>query len=61
MIDGGRAANANALLEAVKSATKSTRINTLINTTGIPIRPAPTKRWGRAAASSSRTRRRRRF
>ncbi len=32
MIDGGRAANANALLEAVKTATKSTRINTLINT-----------------------------
>jgi len=32
MIDGGRAANANALLEAVKTATKTTRINTLINT-----------------------------
>ena len=32
MIDGGRAANASALLDAVKAATKSTRVNTLINT-----------------------------
>jgi len=32
MIDGGRAANASALLDAVKVATKSTRVNTLINT-----------------------------
>ena len=32
MIDGGRAANANVLIDAVKSATKTTRINTLINT-----------------------------
>jgi len=32
MIDGGRAANASALIDAVKAATKSTRINTLINT-----------------------------
>jgi glyoxylase-like metal-dependent hydrolase (beta-lactamase superfamily II) len=32
MIDGGRAANADALLAAVKSATKSSRIQTLINT-----------------------------
>ena len=32
MIDGGRAANANALLDAVKTATKTSRIHTLINT-----------------------------
>jgi len=32
MIDGGRAANANALLDAVTTATKTSRINTLINT-----------------------------
>jgi cyclase len=32
MIDGGRRANADALLEAVKTATKSSRIHTLINT-----------------------------
>jgi glyoxylase-like metal-dependent hydrolase (beta-lactamase superfamily II) len=32
MIDGGRAASASALLEAVTTATKTTRINTLINT-----------------------------
>lgn len=32
MIDGGRAANADALLAAVRSATKRTRIHTLINT-----------------------------
>src|SRR6186713_1178578 len=32
MIDGGRAANAEALVAAVKSATDSRRIHTLINT-----------------------------
>jgi glyoxylase-like metal-dependent hydrolase (beta-lactamase superfamily II) len=32
MIDGGRVANADALIEAVKKATGTTRINTLINT-----------------------------
>ena len=32
MIDGGRAANAEALLDAVKKATGTTRIHTLINT-----------------------------
>jgi cyclase len=36
MIDGGLAANADTLLTAVKSATRSTRINTLINTHGHP-------------------------
>jgi cyclase len=36
MIDGGLAANADALLAAVKSATGATRINTLINTHGHP-------------------------
>jgi len=32
MIDGGRAANADALLAAVKAATRTSRIHTLINT-----------------------------
>jgi glyoxylase-like metal-dependent hydrolase (beta-lactamase superfamily II) len=32
MIDGGRAASASALLEAVRAATKTSRVNTLINT-----------------------------
>jgi glyoxylase-like metal-dependent hydrolase (beta-lactamase superfamily II) len=32
MIDGGRAANADALLAAVKAATRASRIHTLINT-----------------------------
>jgi cyclase len=32
LIDGGRAANASALLDAVRVATKTSRINTLINT-----------------------------
>ena len=32
MIDGGRAANADALLAAVRSATRATRVHTLINT-----------------------------
>ena len=32
MIDGGRAANADALLTAVRNATRTTRIQTLINT-----------------------------
>src|SRR5712692_9079685 len=32
MIDGGLAANADALLAAVKTATRTSRINTLINT-----------------------------
>ena len=32
MIDGGRAANADALIEAVKKATGATRISTLVNT-----------------------------
>ena len=32
MIDGGLAANANALLDAVRSATGTTRVNTLIDT-----------------------------
>ena len=36
MIDGGLAANADALLAAVREATRSTRIDTLINTHGHP-------------------------
>jgi cyclase len=36
MIDGGLAANADAVLAAVKSATRNTRVHTLINTHGHP-------------------------
>src|SRR5688500_3127597 len=36
MIDGGLGANADALLAAVRSATKNDRIHTLINTHGHP-------------------------
>ena len=36
MIDGGLAANADALLAAVKSATRNMRVHTLINTHGHP-------------------------
>jgi len=36
MIDGGLAANADALLATVKSATRNTRVHTLINTHGHP-------------------------
>src|SRR5262245_21044518 len=48
MIDGGLAANADALLAAVKSATKSTRINTLINTHWHPEQTGANEAVGRA-------------
>lgn len=48
MIDGGLAANADALLAAVKSATKATRIHTLINTHGHPEQVGANEAVGRA-------------
>jgi cyclase len=47
MIDGGLAANAEALLAAVKSAMRSTRINTLINTHGHPEQVGANEAVGR--------------
>ena len=49
MIDGGLAANADALLAAVKSATNATRINTLINTHWHPEQVGANEAVGRAA------------
>ena len=48
MIDGGLAANADALLAAVKSATHTTRINTLINTQWHPEQTGANEAVGRA-------------
>jgi glyoxylase-like metal-dependent hydrolase (beta-lactamase superfamily II) len=48
MIDGGLAANADALLAAVKSATRATRINTLINTHWHPEQVGANEAVGRA-------------
>jgi glyoxylase-like metal-dependent hydrolase (beta-lactamase superfamily II) len=48
MIDGGRAANADALLAAVKSATGAARINTLINTHWHPDQTGANEAVGRA-------------
>jgi glyoxylase-like metal-dependent hydrolase (beta-lactamase superfamily II) len=48
MIDGGRAANADALLEAVKKATGTTRINTLINTHWHPDQVGANEAVGKA-------------
>ncbi len=48
MIDGGLAANADALLAAVKSATGATRINTLINTHWHPEQTGANEAVGRA-------------
>jgi len=48
MIDGGLAANADALLAAVKSATRTTRINTLINTHWHPEQVGANEAVGRA-------------
>jgi glyoxylase-like metal-dependent hydrolase (beta-lactamase superfamily II) len=48
MIDGGLAANADALIAAVKSATKSTRIDTLINTHWHPEQTGANEAVGRA-------------
>jgi glyoxylase-like metal-dependent hydrolase (beta-lactamase superfamily II) len=47
MIDGGRAANADALLAAVKSATGSSRIHTLINTHWHPEQTGANEAVGR--------------
>ena len=48
MIDGGLAANADALLAAVRTATGSTRIHTLINTHGHPEQTGANEAVGRA-------------
>ena len=48
MIDGGRAANAEALLDAVKKATGTTRIHTLINTHWHPDQIGANEAVGRA-------------
>jgi glyoxylase-like metal-dependent hydrolase (beta-lactamase superfamily II) len=48
MIDGGRAANAEVLLAAVKSATGATRIHTLINTHWHPDQVGANEAVGRA-------------
>jgi cyclase len=48
MIDGGLAANADALLAAVTSATRTTRINTLINTHWHPEQVGANEAVGRA-------------
>ena len=48
MIDGGLAANADALLAAVKSATRTTRINTLVNTQWHPEQVGANEAVGRA-------------
>jgi glyoxylase-like metal-dependent hydrolase (beta-lactamase superfamily II) len=47
MIDGGLAANADALLAAVKSVTRSSRIHTLINTHGHPEQVGANEAVGR--------------
>jgi glyoxylase-like metal-dependent hydrolase (beta-lactamase superfamily II) len=48
MIDGGLAANADALVAAVKSATRTTRINTLIDTHWHPEQVGANEAVGRA-------------
>jgi cyclase len=48
MIDGGLAANADALLAAVRSATRSTRIHTLINTHWHPEQTGANEAVGRS-------------
>jgi cyclase len=48
MIDGGLAANADALLAAVRNATHTTRINTLINTHWHPEQVGANEAVGRA-------------
>jgi glyoxylase-like metal-dependent hydrolase (beta-lactamase superfamily II) len=48
MIDGGLAANADALLAAVRTATGATRIHTLINTHGHPEQVGANEAVGRA-------------
>ena len=48
MIDGGRAANAEALLAAVRTATRTSRIHTLINTHWHPEQVGANEAVGRA-------------
>jgi len=48
MIDGGRAVNAEALLTAVREATKTTRVHTLINTHWHPDQTGANDAVGRA-------------
>ena len=48
MIDGGLAANADALIAAVKAATGATRIHTLVNTHGHPEQVGANEAVGRA-------------
>jgi cyclase len=48
MIDGGRAANADALIAAVKSATGATRIHTLVNTHWHPDQVGANEAVGKA-------------
>jgi glyoxylase-like metal-dependent hydrolase (beta-lactamase superfamily II) len=48
MVDGGRAANADALIAAVREATKTTRIHTLINTHWHPDQVGANEAVGRA-------------
>src|SRR5688572_32358574 len=48
MIDGGRAANAEALIAAVREATKTSRIHTLINTHWHPDQTGANEAIGRA-------------
>ena len=50
MIDGGLAANADALLAAVKTATRTSRINTLINTHWHPEQVGANEAVGRLGA-----------
>ena len=51
MIDGGRAANAEALLAAVRTATGATRIHTLINTHWHPDQTGANEAVGRAGGA----------
>ena len=51
MIDGGRAANAEALLAAVKSATGASRIHTLINTHWHPEQTGANEAVGRSGGA----------
>src|SRR5690242_16501362 len=51
MIDGGLAGNADALLTAVKSATRTTRINTLINTHWHPEQVGANEAVGRSGGA----------
>lgn len=51
LIDGGRAANADALLAAVKGATGTTRVHTLVNTHWHPEQTGANEAVGRAGGA----------